>query len=258
MPEGIHASSPSFTWEVLKHHPWFAYNQLPVSLPPSIIHHYKGKDLLFYVMVLLAIMFAILRQAFPKYFTDLFRVFFKTTLKQRQVREQLIQTPLPSLLLNIFFVLAGGLYTAFILQHFGVGPIDNFWLLALYGCIGLTAAYSVKYVGLKICGWVFGMKDAADSYIFIVFIVNKMIGILLLPFLVLLAFTVGPVHTASLTLSWCLLGGLLGYRFILTYGAIRNQVRVNPFHFFLYLLAFEIAPLLIVYKGLLLFFGITA
>jgi len=54
-----------------------------------------------------------------------------------------------------------------------------------------------------------------------------------------------------------LLGGLLIYRLILSFGAVRNQVRVNFFHFFLYLCAFEIAPLLLVYKGLLLYFGIT-
>jgi hypothetical protein len=59
-------------------------------------------------------------------------------------------------------------------------------------------------------------------------------------------------------LSWCLLIGLLAYRIILTFAAVRNQVKVNPFHFFLYLCAFEIAPLLLVYKGLLLFFRITA
>ncbi len=169
-----------------------------------------------------------------------------------------MQTPLPSLLLNVFFIITGGLYITFLVQHFKLNPVNNFWLLFLYCCIGLSAAYFVKFIGLKVSGWLFNMGEAADSYIFIVFIVNKMIGILLLPFLVLLAFTLGDVYSVSLSLSWCLIAGLLAYRFILTYGAIRNQVKVNPFHFFLYLCAFEIAPLLLVYKGLLLFFGITA
>jgi hypothetical protein len=102
------------------------------------------------------------------------------------------------------------------------------------------------------------MGEAANSYIFIVFIVNKMIGILLLPFLIILAFTTGNLYTVGITLSWCLIAGLIVYRFILTYSAIRNQVKVNPFHFFLYLLAFEVAPLLLVYKGLLFYFSQTA
>ncbi len=258
MSPGISFFSPQFSWEVLKHHPWFAFKTKPASLPQSDLRKFTGKELLFYLLVFLLIVFAVLKTAFPKYFGDLFRLFFRTTLKQRQIRDQLTQTPLPSLLLNGFFVISGGLYITFLLQHFELNPGDNFWLLFLYCCLGLSAAYFVKFIGLKVCGWLFNMKEAADSYIFIVFIVNKMIGILLLPFLVLLAFALGNIYSVGLTVSWCLVACLLAYRFILTFAAIRNQVKVNPFHFFLYLCAFEIAPLLLVYKGLLLFFRITA
>jgi Domain of unknown function (DUF4271) len=225
---------------------------------PGKVRTVTGKEWLFYALLLLFFIFAILRRAFSKYFTDLFRLFFKTTMKQRQIREQLMQTPLPSLLLNGFFIASGAFYISFLLQHFAVNPLGNFWILLLYCGMGLSVAYFVKFAGLKICGWLFNMEEAADSYIFIVFIVNKMIGILLLPFLLVLAFSLGNIYTAGLTLSWCLIGGLLVYRFILTYAAVRNQVKVNLFHFFLYLCAFEIAPLLLVYKALLIFFNQTA
>jgi hypothetical protein len=251
-------TSPQFRWELLKHHPYFDFKTKPLSLPVSDLRKVTGKELLFYLLVFLLIVFALLKRAFPKYFDDLFRLFFRTTLKQRQIREQLMQTPLPSLLLNGFFVISGGLYITFLLRHFNLIPAENFWLLFLYCCIGLSIAYFIKFIGLKVTGWLFSLSEAADSYIFIVFIVNKMMGILLLPFLFLLAFSVGKVYTIGLTLSWCLLGGMIAYRFILTYAAIHNQVKVNPFHFFLYLCAFEIAPLLLIYKGLLLFFRITA
>lgn len=169
-----------------------------------------------------------------------------------------METRLPSLMLNGFFVVIGSLYIAFLLQHYKLGPVDNFWQMFFYSIFGLTAIYLIKFTGLKICGWLFNVQEVADSYIFIVFVINKMIGILLLPFLILLAFTPGDIYSVSLTFSWCLVAGLLGYRIILTFGAVRNQVKVNPFHFFLYICAFEIAPLLLIYKGLLLFFRITA
>jgi hypothetical protein len=258
MGPGISFSSPLFGLEVLKHHPYFGFNIKAISLPESGIRKTNGKELMFYLLVLLLIVFALLRRLFPKYFDDLFRLFFRTTLKQRQIREQLIQMTLPSLLLNGFFVISGGLYLTFLLQHFKLNPSDNFWLLFLYCCFGLSAIYLIKFTGLKVSGWLFNKRDVADSYIFIVFIVNKMIGIMLLPVLFLLAFSLGKVYTIGLTISWCLVAGLLVYRLVLTFSAIRNQIKVNPFHFFLYLCAFEIAPLLLVYKGLLLFFGITA
>jgi hypothetical protein len=242
--------------QILNRHPYFGFTGESLN-PRSDIRQFSGKEIMFYVLIALLLVFALLREAFPKYFNDLFRVFFRTTMKQRQVREQLIQTPLPSLLLNGFFVMTAGMYLSFVLQHFNLDPVDNFWLMSLYCSIGLSICYFVKFLGLKVSGWLFNMKEAADSYIFIVFIVNKMAGLLLVPFVVLLAFTKDGLYSVVMSLSWIAIVCLLAYRFILTYATIRNQVKVNPFHFFLYLCAFEIAPLLLVYKGLLLFLKIS-
>jgi hypothetical protein len=98
------------------------------------------------------------------------------------------------------------------------------------------------------------MRSAAAAYIFIVFIINKVIGIFLLPVNILLAFIDEPFFSTVLVLSWVGIGVLFLYRFILGYSAIRNEVRFNLFHFFLYLCAFEAAPLLLIYRLLLLNF----
>ena len=161
-------------------------------------------------------------------------------------------------MLNIFFVLVAGFYIALLLNHFKLNPFSNLWILVIYCCLGVTLIYFIKFIGLKFSGWLFNAEDAADSYVFIIFMINKMLGIILLPFLLLLSFTTGDVYSTSLTLSWLVAGGMLVYRFILTYAAIRNDIKVNPFHFLLYVMAFEIIPLLLVYKGLLLFFERTA
>jgi hypothetical protein len=239
--------------QLLQRHPYFGFGSKPVVVH-SGLKEFKGKEILFYALVALLLAFAFLRQAFPKYFTDLFRLLFRTTLKQKQIREQLMQMPLPSLLLNIFFVVSAGLYFDLLLHHFGITPVDNFWLLFLYCSLALTIIYLVKFFGLKVFGWLFNIKGAAEAYIFVVFIINKVIGMFLLPFLILLSFIQGDAYTVTLVLSWCGIGILVIYRLLLTYASIRNQVRFNPFHFFLYLCAFEIAPLLLIYKALLFFF----
>ncbi|HEX2628928.1 MAG TPA: DUF4271 domain-containing protein, partial [Chitinophagaceae bacterium] len=148
----------------------------------------ESKDLLFYVLIAMLLVFAFLRNAFAKYFSDLFRLFFRTTLKQRQIRDQLMQTPLPSLLFNGFFVVSVGLYADFMLVHFKLISRHDFWEYYFYCCAGLAAIYLVKFAGLKVLGWIFNLRDAADSYIFVVFVVNKVVGIFLLPFLVMIAF----------------------------------------------------------------------
>jgi hypothetical protein len=239
--------------QILARHPYFNFSAKALTLR-SEKKEFHGKELLFYVIIALVIIFALLKLTFAKYFTDLFRVFFRTTMKQRQIKEQLMQTPLPSLVFNVFFVASAGLYINFQLHYFNFAPVDNFWLMYLYCCAGLSVIYLVKFVGLLICGWLFNMQKAADAYIFIVFIINKVIGVSLLPFIALLAFADGVLYSVALVLSWCCVGGLILYRFILGFAAIRNEVRFNLFHFFLYLCAFEVAPLLLIYKLLLFFF----
>jgi hypothetical protein len=96
---------------------------------------FSGKEYLFYYLIFLLILFGLLRRAFAKYFYDLFRVFFKTTLKQRQTQEQLLQSSLASVFMNSFFVLSAGLYLNFLLQYFHLVISDNFWLQYVY-CIG--------------------------------------------------------------------------------------------------------------------------
>ncbi len=247
-------SLQKFNQEVLKGHPYSGFETKLFNNVTENTIKVNGKESLFYLLVGLLLFLAFLRRTFPKYFNDLFRLFFRTTMKQRQIREQLIQTPLPSLLMNVFFVVSSGLYVNFLLQHFKLQAVDNFWLRFLYCCLGVSVIYFIKFIGLKLSGWLFNMEEAANSYIFIVFVVNKIIGIFLLPFLVLLAFMQGVGYTTAMMLSWCGLGILILYRLILTYTAVRNQVKVNPFHFFLYFCAFEIAPLLLIYKALLVFF----
>ncbi|MGV3657399.1 MAG: hypothetical protein ACO1NX_05575, partial [Chitinophagaceae bacterium] len=70
---------------------------------------WEDKDGFFYITIALLIYFALVRNGFRRYVKDLFGIFFRTSLKQRQIKEQLMQAPLPSLLLNILFFLSGGL-----------------------------------------------------------------------------------------------------------------------------------------------------
>jgi hypothetical protein len=243
---------------------WLQQDSLPPLQPAEALiktetrsgdpKFFSGKEDFFYYLIFLLLLFGFLKILFAKYFNDLFRVFFRTTLKQKQVREQLLQSPLPSIAMNGFFVLSAGMYINFILQYFELSLTNNFWLQYLY-CMGaLASVYFVKYIGLKITGWLFNVSNAVDAYTFIVFIINKMLGMFLLPFLVLLAFTGGKIYQIALALSWVGVGLLLAYRIILSYGAARNEIKLNPFHFILYIIAFEIVPLLLIYKLLLMIF----
>jgi hypothetical protein len=219
--------------------------------------NWKGKEGFFYSIVALLLFFAITKNNFSRYLDDLFKVFFRTTLKQRQTREQLMGAPLPSLLFNIFYALSAALFITLLLQHFHLGAQYDFWVLFAYSIIGLTIIYSIKFLVLKLFGWILGISEATNTYVFIVFTTNKIIGIVLLPFIVGLAFMDNSFYEIVFSLSICVLGAVFLYRFYLSFTSVQKQISINVFHFLLYVAALEIAPLLLINKLLVSFFSET-
>ncbi|HYH14789.1 MAG TPA: DUF4271 domain-containing protein [Flavisolibacter sp.] len=229
-----------------KQHPFFKIDNPIHFIAPQRI--WNGKDALFYACIGLLLFFAIVRNAFQRYLQDLFRLFFRTTMKQRQVKEQMMASPLPSLLLNLLFMLSGGMLITLLLQHYGLGEQYNFWQLLLYAVVGLGLIYLIKFISLKLCGWLFRLSEATDAYTFIVFTTNKVLGIAWLPFIILIVFTNGLSQQLFITATLIVTGGAFLYRFFLSYATIHRGIKLNPFHFILYLCAFEIAPLLLINK----------
>ena len=237
---------------LVKSNPNFSYHK--PTIPPIVYTNRRtNNEGLFYFLVALIFYFACIRLFFGKYLDNLMSLFFRVTMRQQQIREQLLQTPLASLLLNILFVISAGTYISLLFRHYEVNPFGNFWLMLIYATGFVTAIYMGKYIVLKVTGWIFNVRGATDTYIFIVFLVNKMIGIFLLPFIVVLAFPYPALVKVFVYLSYTMLVMMYSYRFFSSFRPIRNEIKVNRFHFFLYLCAFEIAPLLLIYKVLLAF-----
>ncbi|WP_162915820.1 DUF4271 domain-containing protein [Paraflavitalea soli] len=237
---------------VLRDHPYYNFKG-----KPRVLFLKEGgptnTDSIFYFLFGLLFYYAIVRIFFYKYLHNITTLFFRATMRQQQLREQLSQAPLPSLFLNILFVSAGGMFLAFVARFYGIMPEQNLWLIWAYGCLLVLAIYLGKFIILKIIGWIFNVSNATDTYIFIIFMVNKMVGIFLVPVLILMAFPYGSFLPVIITLAFILLALTLTYRFIISYKPIRNEIKVSRFHFFVYLCAFEIAPLLLIYKVLLIF-----
>jgi Domain of unknown function (DUF4271) len=238
---------------VLKINPYFNFFASPQNIFAEE-RQVEGKEALFYLMAGLLFFFALIKLLFSKYVTNLLGLIFRGSLRQKQIREQLLQTPLPSLFLNIFFVIVAGLYIVFLLQYYKMAQDTPFWLLLLYCVIAVGLVYLVKFLILKLTGWIFNMRDAADTYIFIVFLVNKLLAIFLLPLLIIMAFSLSSWANVLLTLSYIMVAVLFAYRYIVSFAPVRREVKVSQFHFFVYLCAFEIIPLLLIYKVLLHFF----
>lgn len=213
---------------------------------------YKDLDWLVYLVTGIVLLLGIIRMAYLKYFSDLFRAFLNPTLSQRQLKDQLSQSPFPNFLLNAFFVVSLGVYLYLLMYRQQYIFNADAWLL-IPGLVLLVAViYLSKYLVLRFCGWLFGNADLADAYIFILYLINKVLGILLVPFLVILAFCQPEIARAFLYISLFFIILLIGYRYVRSYSVVKQYLSFSKLHFFLYLCAFEVAPVLILTKVLLI------
>ena len=114
----------------------------------------------------------------------------------------------------------------------------------------LMVVYSIKFLFLRFTGWAFQASQAASTYAFVVFLINKIAGVLLLPIVLIMSFSSPAIQDIALGLASGLLILLFLYRYFISAGNLRNILKVNFLHFSLYLCAVEILPLLLIYKVL--------
>jgi hypothetical protein len=234
------------TYYAYYHHPHLGFDKVAVYMLMKA-RTAESKDTVFYLLVGLLFFVAFIRLLFPKYFQNTFRLFFQTSFRQKQTRDQLLQQSLGSLLLNLLFFFSGACYLTLVLEYNDLS-IFPFWKLLLYSLILLAVLYIGKFIFLRFAGWVFNAKEGAETYIFIVFLINKIIGVMLIPFLLVIAFAEPSLVDAAITASIVLLIMLFVYRYFVSLKSFRRDLHISPFHFFLYLCGVEIVPLLVIGK----------
>ena len=210
----------------------------------------EGKEMIFYILVGLVALVAFTKALFPRYFSNIFSLLFQKSYRQKQAIEQITNNKISSLILNAVFVISLAFYLTIVLFNKGLIHI-KFWQVLLYSLALVGGVYLFKFIFLTFIGWVFNEVKALESYIFVVFLGNKITAILLIPFLFLLAFTGGEIAAIGLIATYCLLGLVLVYRYFVAMSSLRNELSVHPLHFFLYLCAVEILPLLLILKAVL-------
>ncbi len=232
--------------EILKENIFLNSNAAPVSLVQS---HRKpvSRDLVFYMLAAILLFLGVLKVVWPRYFSNLARVFFNTSLRQGQLTDQLLQAKLPSMFFNLFFSLIGGVYIYLLLNYFGITAYNN-WNVLLVCIVSLSFIYMMKFITLKFAGWLTGYKEEAETYIFIVFLINKILAICLVPIVVIIAFSMSRLVDLTIIVSYVMIVLMFIMRFFRSYGLLQTRLKVSGFHFLLYIIGVELLPLLLIYE----------
>jgi hypothetical protein len=215
------------------------------------LHASKDKSFDFLVIILLISFVGLFRLANPSYFRNLFRAFRNPTLNTRQFKEQLRQDSPASLTMDFIFCISLGLYLYYAINH-----IQNQKILSDYPVVVIILAlilllvvvYAVRFMFLKFTGWIFNISEITDNYTFNVFLINKILGIAIIPFTVILAFGSGQWVQASLFLSFVVIAILFLNRYLRSGVVFGYFIKFSKFHFFMYLCASELLPLAVLMK----------
>lgn len=211
-------------------------------------HLPPGKEFLFYTLCTVLLILGLFKTFFPAYFKNLFRVYFNTSLRQTQLADQLEQARFPSFIMNIFFIITAGIYIWLLFNYFHPPRFISQKLLLPFCILSVAALYFIKFCLIKFMGWMSDIQETTDKYVFAIFLVNKITGIILVPIIILLAFLNRAWLPDVINISFMVLGLFFLSRYIKSYGAIERKIPLNAFHFIIYIAGAEIIPLFIIYK----------
>ena len=237
--------------ESMKENLFFCTQKKSNNIIEHVHQEVKFRQILFYIIFSLFFFFAILKVGFNNYTNNLIKVFFNTTLRQSQLTEQLLLAKLPSLLYNLFFLLVVSIYI-FVLLVVKLNPIFFDWKLLMYILISVSLIYTTKYIVLELSGWLTGYKQEVENYVFVVFLINKILAILLLPILLLISFSYVELASFAVKLSYALVFLLYFLRYFRAFSLLNRRLSISKLHFMIYAIGIEIIPILLIYKSLVI------
>ena len=148
--------------------------------------------------------------------------------------------------LNAIFVLSMSLFLYQVIHFYGVeipytDTVSPF--LIILGIVLIV--YPLKSLGLLLIGWVFNDSEKFKEYIFNVFLINKILGLSLIPIVVLVAYITSG-HAILLKLGATMVIMFYIYRLFRGYSIGRAAANLSQFYIFLYLCTLEILPLIVI------------
>lgn len=227
------------------------FNQPFVEAQKHIVYQvfkpiYREKHSLeFYLLLALCIFLGVIRNMRSNFLHDVWRAFTNPSLGNRQLKELIQSATFPNLLLNLFSGIVLGLYVYYLIaahKDWRFVALPNTLIVGLF-IIGALFILSGKYLFIHFFSWTLNKKQSGEQYLFNVFLVYKIMGLMLLPFVIMLAFSAQSLHSGLVISSLILLFLLYLNRNYRSWNIFSPEFQNSIFHFLMYLCAFEILPM---------------
>jgi hypothetical protein len=191
-------------------------------------------------LLLIAIVATVKRSIFAK----VFKSFTNDNLLKLTQREENNGLNGGFLLLYIVYAVNAATFIYLLIKESSFSSAPS-WLLVL---LAVVVIYLIRHIAMFLLGVIFPVQREASQYSFLIAVVNILLGLLLLPFNLLIAYAPDFISVSSVYIIL----GVIAFLFIIRMvkGFLLGLINygTNLFHFFLYLCTFEIAPALLIFR----------
>ncbi len=237
-------TNPNSVPSLFQGHALQPVNSNPIPLPR------RTPDWFTLTLIFVIIAFAWIRVFYSKIFKQLINAFFSNSISNQVVRDENILVQRASILMSFVFYLTGSLfiYQVSVFFNWDYPFLGEGFLRFLVVCLIVAFAYSFKMVLLKAMGEVFELDRPVASYIFNIFLINNMLGLILIPVVVAIAFVVTYSTGIAIYTGVALVIIAFIYRLVRAFNIWMTLPGVSIFYLILYFCTLEIAPLVIIVK----------
>lgn len=220
-------------------------------------HHNKPLDntkgFLMILTIIMMVLFAVAVTLFRSFLAKAYQAFASDSALRSAYREMGSAISFPYIILYTLFLFNAGIFIYLLSQHFGIN-IGSKWKGVFLFTAGISLIFLFKHTLIQLVGWIFPVSKEIGLYNFAIIVFNIVLGALLIPINLLVAY-------APMTL-WAIYGASITILLIYFYRSFRGillaerYVVMHKFHFFMYLCVVEVAPLLLLIKFILIKIGI--
>ncbi len=205
----------------------------------------SSNNFLFWFLLLSSGILAIVLNTKSKAISLIYRSLINENMLKLFYREESVKVSTYLFLLYFVFCINTAVYIYLISLYYG-GPsgINTFFLILA----GVFAVYIVRHLSLSVLGIVFKISKNTSLYGFTIMVFNHFAGLFLLPLNLLIAFGPESVKEIIIGISFLIILILVFLRTVRGIFIVSEYLIDRLFQIFIYLCAFEIAPILILIK----------
>jgi hypothetical protein len=224
---------------------------LEQAAPSLLSRETYSKNFLFWIFLITLSLMAVVVANGRAALWDAYQALLSNNALRHIYRLQAGWGNIAQLALYGLFLLNASIFAFLMIYRFiGKPPMNQFWTF-LFCILGVCAAFLIKHTILYIISAIFPITKEIKLYNFIIITSGILLGLILLPLNIFIAYSPEVLGNILTYTAFVAIAAVYVVRSLRSLSVASPFLGADQFHFFIYLCAVELAPILILAKLLI-------